>query len=250
MWNEIADFYGKYVGAGMLTALFLAVVIYLFVTEKNKTTRIIFLYVPVLLLLLFFNPLFAKVVYLFTGDEIYWRILWLVPVVPVLAYGAVKIILSVNGKKRIVAGVGMALILMISGRLVYKNSDFSKAENVYHIPQTVVNLCEAIREEEIVRAAFPVEHLHYVRQYTQDIYMPYGREMVIEEWLGQDSLYDLMVAPILDVATITEQLRSRDCEYVVFSEEKELDGRFEDYDFEFFHETDGYIVYRDALYGR
>lgn len=250
MWNEIVTFYERYVGTGMLAALFLVSIIYLFLTEKNKTTRIMFIYVPGILLLIFFCPLFAKIVCGFTGGEIYWRILWLVPIVPVLAYTAVKIVMSVTGMKKIVAGVSMALILMISGNLVYKNADFVKAENVYHIPQVVVDLCEAIKEEEIVRAAFPVEHIHYVRQYTQDIYMPFGREMIIEEWGGQDRLYDLTTAPVLDVAAIAEELRNRDTEYIVFHRDRQLLGRFEDYQFEFIYETDGYVVYRDSLYGR
>lgn len=250
MWNEIVAFYEGYVGTGMLAALFLAAEIYLFVTEKNKTTRIILLYVPVLLLLLFFSPLFAKVVYVFTGDEIYWRILWLVPVVPVLAYTACKIIISIKGKKKIIAGVGMALILMVSGQLVYKNPGFVKAENVYHIPQAVVNLCDAIREEEHVMAAFPVEHLYYVRQYTESINMAYGREMLRSDWGAKNRLYDLLTAPILEVEEIVGELRSWECEYVIFSEQRELNGEFEDYGFELFHATDGYVVYRDTLYGR
>lgn len=250
MWNEIIAFYEKYTGTGMLMVLLLAAVIYLFITEKNKAAKILFLYVPVFLLALFFNPFFAKIVYRFTGDEIYWRILWLVPVVPVLAYAAVKIIFSVSGKKRGLAGAGLVLILMVSGKLVYKNPDFVKAENVYHIPQTVVDLCEAIREEDIVRAAFPIEHVYYVRQYTNDIYMPYGREMLRSDWEAKNSLYDLLIVPVLDVEAVTAALREWDCEYVVLSVEKELDGTFEAYDFDFFYETENYVVYRDALYGR
>ena len=250
MWNEVIAFYEGYAGTGMIIALFLAAEIYLFVTEKNKNTRITFLYVPVILLVMFFNPLFAKIVCAFTGNEIYWRILWLVPIVPVLAYVAVRIILSVNGRKKIVAGVGIALVLMISGKLVYKNPGFVKAENLYHIPQAVVNLCEAIREDEIVRAAFPVEHLYYVRQYTDDIYMAYGREMLRSDWNAHNSLYDVLMVPVLDVDVVAAELRKWGCKYVVFSEDKELNGEFEDYGFEFFHATDGYVVYRDTLYGR
>lgn len=250
MWNEIVIFYEKYVGTGMLAILFFAAVIYLFITEKNKTTRLIFLYVPSLLLILFFNPLFGKVVLKFTGGEIYWRILWLIPMAPVLAYTAVKIVLSVTGKKKIFTAIALAFIVMVCGNLVYKNPGFIKAENIYHIPQTVVKLCEAIKEDEIVRAAFPVEHIHYVRQYTQDIYMPFGREMMIKEWGGKDRLYDLTTSPVLDVAAIAEELRGRDTEYIVFHKDRQLLGRFEDYQFEFIYETDGYVVYRDSLYGR
>lgn len=250
MWNEIVASYERFVGTGMMIALFLVAVIYLFVVEKNKTTRIILIYVPVILLVVYFCPLFAKVVFVVVGSDIYYRILWLIPIVLVLAYAATKIILSLSGRKKWLAGIAIVVIIMTSGQFVYKSVHFSVADNLYHIPQEVIDLCEAIREEEIVTAAFPPEHLHYVRQYTEDIYMPYGREMLVAAWGSQNSLYNLVVVPVLDVEALVEELRKRETEYVVFSVEKELLGSFEEYQFEFIYETENYIVYRDSLYGR
>ena len=166
MWSKVLTLYEAYIGTGMIAGLFLAALIYLFVTEKNKNTRIFLVYVPVLVLLFYFCPLFEKMIYAFMGDDIYYRLLWLVPVVPVIAYASVRIVMAVNGKKQIVAGIALACIIMMSGQLVYKSPHFAKAENIYHVPQAVVDICDAITEGEegIVWAVFPIEQLQFVRQ--------------------------------------------------------------------------------------
>lgn len=247
MWSKVLNLYEGYIGTGMIAGLFLVAVIYLFVTEKNKNTRILFLYMPVIVLGLYFCPIFAAVVYSFVGEEIYYRLLWLVPTVPVLAYAAVKITMGCNGKKRLVAGASIGAILLLSGSLVYQSPYFSKAENAYHVPETVVKICDAIEVEgREVRAAFPMEFLQYVRQYSPYVCMPYGREMVIERWNFNDALFDLLGEDTLNVEQVVEKARERQCHYVIFSVEKELDGRFEDYDYELFDEIDGYVIYTDT----
>ena len=138
MWNEIVTLYENYIGTGMISGLFLAALIYLFVTEKNKAARTVFLYMPVVTLAFYFCPFFAALIYALTGEEIYYRLLWLVPVVPVLAYAAVKIISEAGEKKRLPAGIAIAGIFMVSGSLVYQSPYFKQAQNAYHVPQAVV----------------------------------------------------------------------------------------------------------------
>ena len=112
MWNWVIAQYKGYIGTGMIAGLFLVVLVWLFVSEKNRNTRIVFIYMPAVVLLLFFCPFFAKIVNLFTGEEIYYRILWLVPVVPVLAYAAVRLMLQCAGKKRLIVGAALGGIIM------------------------------------------------------------------------------------------------------------------------------------------
>ncbi len=247
MWDKVLALYEGYIGTGMIAGLFLVAVIYLFVVEKNKNIRIIFLYMPVIILLLYFCPFFAAIVYSFAGEEIYYRILWLVPIVPVLAYAAVRIIMTCNGKKRITAGLAIGGIILLSGSLVYESPYFSRAENVYHVPNTVVEICEAIEVEgREVKAAFPGEFLQYVRQYSPYVHMPYGREMTIVRWNFYDALYSLLQAEVLDVEEIAKIARERDCHYIIFSNTKQLQGSFGDYGYEFFDEIGGYIIYVDT----
>lgn len=246
MWNMIVTLYREYIGSGMIAGLFLVAVIYLFITEKNKLTRILFLYMPILVLALYFFPPFARVVYAFVGDEIYYRMLWLLPVTPILAYAAVKILGSCMGAKKWIVGIALCGIVILSGSLVYRNPFFSKAENRYHVPQTVVDICDAIKVDgREVMAAFPAELLLYVRQYSPYVCMPYGREMLVERWNFHNELYTLMNAEELDAALIVESARARNCHYIIFQEEKNVRGRFEDYEYKLFDVVDGYVIYED-----
>ena len=249
MWSFVVKQYKGYIGTGMIAGLFLVALILLFASEKNKNVRIIFIYTPAVVLLLFFCPFFAKIVRLFTGEEIYYRILWLVPVVPVLSYTAVRLMLQCTGKKRLVTGAALAGIVILSGSLVYESPYFSKAENRYHVPEAAVKICDAIEVEgEWVKAAFPEELLPFIRQYSPWINMPYGREMLISSWSVwgfQSELYDLLRAETLDVKRIAELAREQSCDYVVFAEGKKLSERFEKYEFELLYVLGGYAVYAD-----
>lgn len=244
MWNSIIELYEKYIGTGMIAGLLLVAVIYLLVTEKNRNTRVIFLYMPLMVLALFFCPLFAGVFNHFVGIEIYFRFMWLVPVVVILGYAAVKIIVSLNGRKRLIAGVAMGAIITVSGSFIYKNPEYPPAENIYHVPQEVVDICDAIRVEgREVMAAFPKEHLLYVRQYSPYVCMPYGRDAYVGD--VQDDLYDTLEKDRVDAKTVVEYARARGCHYVIFSAEKQIVGDFEDYDYRLFDEIEGYLIYED-----
>lgn len=249
MWSWVISQYKGYIGTGMTAGLFLTALLWLFVTEKNRNTRIVFIYTPLVVLALFFCPLFAKIVRVFTGEEIYYRILWLIPLVPVLAYAAVKLMLQCAGKKRIFVGAALGGIIILSGSFVYESPYFSKAENSYHVPEAAVKICDAIVVEgEWVKAAFPEELLQSVRQYSPWVNMPYGREMLISRWAVwgfQSELYDLLHEETLDVKRIAELAREQGCDYIVFADGKKMSGRFEDYGFALFDVLGGYAVYAD-----
>ena len=108
----------EYMGTGLIVLWFLVSLLYLWLTEKRKYIRVMFLYVPLVLLLVFFNPLVAKIVSQMADGEIYYRILWLLPVTPVIAFGTVQLCGKLAGRKRYV-GITVAIVLFtISGSLI------------------------------------------------------------------------------------------------------------------------------------
>ena len=74
MWNEVVNLFREYMGTGLIVVWFLIALVYLFLTEKRRPMRIVFVYLPILLLLIFFNPLFSGLVYRLAGEETYYRI--------------------------------------------------------------------------------------------------------------------------------------------------------------------------------
>lgn len=253
MWSDVVELFRSYMGTGLIVAWFLIAVVYLLVSEKRKSIRIFFVYTPVILLLIYFNPLFAQIVYGVAGNEIYYRILWLLPITPVIAYACVSVYGRLKehrgGRTANAAALCMAAVIVFSGSLIYSNPFFAKAQNKYHVPDSVVHICDAIvipgRE---VMAVFPVELLQYVRQYTSLVCMPYGREITVERWNFYSELYDAMEAEVIDLAVLEPAVWDAQCHYVVLPSDKEVIGDFADYKWELYCETDGYSVYRVTEY--
>lgn len=247
MWSEVVTLFQNYMGTGLIIGWFLLALGYLLIKEKRKPVRILFVYVPILLLLLFFNPFFAKLLYYFVGDEIYYRILWLIPITVVIAYTMIQVYGSLKGKKKLIFVAVGCILISISGSFIYQNPFFQKAENLYHVPQAVVDICDAIEVKgREVMAVFPSELIQYVRQYSPVIWMPYGREILVDRWGASHELYEVMEAETIEVNRLASLAKESHCHYVILPEEKKRIGEMEDYDYELFGQMDGYIIYRDT----
>lgn len=244
---EALKLFQEYMGTGLIMIWFLISLLYLWLTEKRKHIRVMFLYVPLVLLFVFFTPLVAKLVSGLADGEIYYRILWLLPVTPVIACAAVDFSGKLAGYRKYV-GITAALILfMLSGSLIYRNPYFQKAENVYHVPMSVVDICDAIEVPgREVMAVFPGELLQYVRQYSNVVCMPYGRNIVVSKWIVQNDLYDVMEQETIDAAELAELARKEQCAYIILPESKILVGRLQDQEYEEFGRMHGYVIYKDA----
>lgn len=254
MWSHALTLFQEFMGTGLIVIFFLISLVYLWLVEKRKHIRILFIYVPVILLLVFFNPLFAKIVYEVAGSEIYYRILWLIPITIVIAFAIVDMLGRLEGAKRGAFGVAAVAVIAVSGSYIYSNPFFSKAENLYHVPQSVADICDAIEVEgREVKAIFPVEMLQYVRQYSPVVCMPYGRDILVDEmteyndlWSGWNALYDVMEAKEIDAGLLTAGCRAEGVVYIVLPVEKKVNGSFTDYEFEEFAKIDDYVIYKDA----
>lgn len=233
----------KYSGSGLMLCWFVVAWLYLFVKEKKKDRRVMFVYAPAVVLIIFFNPLFYKVFAGVTDEAIYFRFLWLIPVSPVIAYAIISIYNELAGRRRTTFAIVSLFLIVVSGKLIYANPLYSRAENPYHVPQAVVNICDAIEVEgREVMAAFPEEFLYYVRQYSAVVCMPYGREVFMETY---NELHQLLRQEEIDVEKAVPLLKQYGCHYVIFSESKILQGSFEDYGYVLVNTIDGYKIYQD-----
>ena len=247
MWSESANLLRDFAGEGMILTLFFLSVLWLLVTEKRKEIRIVFVYMPVTVLAIFLFPLTAKIMYVFMGEEIYYRLLWLWPMVPTVAYATVQLWKAVKEQSRMLVVLAIVLIIMLSGKLMYTSPYYSVAENVYHVPQSVVDICDAIRVDgREVMALFPKELVQYVRQYDATVCMPFGRGSLIDNWGVRDEMYYAMEAETINVEKVATLSKERLCHYVIVHCEDSLDGEFEQFDYELIGTYDGYLVYKDT----
>lgn len=237
-----------YSGNGSLTLLFLASLIYLWIVEKNKGRKAILVYGSLVILALFFFPPLVKfVANVMEEEEIYYRMLWALPMGPVIAYAAVKLIGSIK-KKWLQAAVLLLLAayIIVGGHLVYKSPQFSKAQNAYQVPDAVVQICDAIEVPgREVMAVFPHELVQYVRQYSAFVVMPYGYDALVERWGLGDELEEEMRKEVSSAERLATMARERGCHFIIINQGHAVDGKLEDYDYVLILQVEGYDVYKD-----
>ena len=236
-----------YGGNMSLMLLFVASLIYLWITDKNKGRKAVLVYTSVAVLGLFFFPLFSYFVIDIMGEEeIYYRLLWALPMGIVIAYAAVKFLGAI--KKKWLQAILLLLLcayIAIGGHLIYKSPQFSRAENIYQVPDAVVQICDAIvvpgRE---VMAAFPAELVPYVRQYSAFVVMPYGYDSLVERWgLGEDLEVE-MSKDVSDAKLLSELAMEEGCHFLVINQNHVIAGDLADYDYTLILQTEGYDVYK------
>lgn len=238
----------QYSGHGMIVTLFLLSLCYLWFAEKNKEKRRLLVGMPICILALFFCPLVVWLLEKISEEDVFWRMLWSIPMLCVISYTAVLLVRKLEGLKRYFAIFGTVLLVVISGDYLYNNPGFLKAENPEHMPSEVVEICdEIVVEGREVRACFPSEMLMYVTQYTAYVQMPYGREMFLRSggvviW---DDLFVLMEAEEINAKELAAELRKRACHFVVLRKNADVKGNLEKENWNKYYETDGYVVYLD-----
>lgn len=246
IWKQTMQLYSDYIGSGMMMGLFLGAVCYLWLGEKESPLKMTMAAVPSVLLGLFFCPPFAALVYTYLDEEIYYRHLWLLPMTGVIAYALGKLVLQLQGVRRLIAAAAACAILMVCGDYVYDNSYFTKAENPWHVPSEVVEICdEIIVEGREVKAVFPSQLVQYVRQYTPYILMPYGREMIVERWQTYNEMYEAYELGVPEADVLAETARKFGCQYIIWDTAREITGDLENSRYELIKQVGQYDVYRD-----
>lgn len=253
MWNtflESVAIFQNYVGYHQnkyLFGIYLFFLLYLWKYEKNRKLKVLFVYVPTILLVFFFCPWFRELfAILLNEEETYYRLLWLLQMSMVSAYGALKLC----GKYRKLMLAVMCIAIISCGSFVYRNANITRAQNLYHIPSEVVEAASIMDPGEgRIMALVPAEMIHFIRQYTDRITLPYGREMLISRWKFESDLYEIMEnSEVIETSEFVELTRASYCMYVVLRKDRQLAEPLTDYGFELFAQTDNYLIYKDTIW--
>lgn len=242
--KEILIIFQAYTGSGFLTVFYLLALLYLWISEKNMTNRAIFVYGAGILQILFFIPLFYYG-YQMLDEGTYYRILWILPMTVTIAYSCVKL-LAKYPKVSPVIGI---LLIMVCGQYVYSNVYIRPAENLYHIPQETIEVCDMImpeQEEERVTGLFPDDLIHFVRQYTSRIQMPYGRDYLAPDWIyGNHPLREVFNQKEIKISQLIRLASEYKCHYIIIEKDKKLIGDLDKLNIVRIGETTNYNIYRN-----
>lgn len=237
-----------YTGLKLLLALTFFSWGYLLFTEKERRNRLLLIYAPFLIISLFLFPV-SRWAFVAAGldGETYYRILWTIPMGVITVYGFCRLFAA---HRRIGTVAGAALI-MLCGRYVYQSEYISRAENLYHIPDTVIEICDRIEPDDPdkrVWAVMPPELIHFVRQYSARINMPYGREMLVNQWSYYNAVYEAMEgSEVVDLEKLLEATRKEHCQYIVLSPGRETVQDPLACGLTLTDEIDGYRIYEDPV---
>jgi len=237
-----------YTGLKPLFFLSLLMWLFLLVTERNRAARIVLVYAPFLAAALFLFPISRKAFVAAGLDgETYYRVLWTIPMGVIFCYGACRLF---AGHRKTGLVIACALVI-ICGSYVYHSPYISRAENLYHIPDTVVKICDRISSgnpDIRVSAVMPAELIHFVRQYDATINMPYGREMLVERWEYYNAVYEAMEKPeVVNMEELLAVTRQEGCQYLVMGQEKKTDEDPVESGLLLVDEIDGYRIYQDPV---
>ena len=242
--REILEIFQGFTGSGFLTILYLLTLLYLWTSEKNPTFRAIFVYGASIIQLLFFVPLFFYG-YQLLDEGTYYRILWVLPMTITIAYASVKILSGYPWGSMI---VGIVLVA-VCGQYVYTNAFITPAQNVYHIPQEVIEVCDMImprEDEERVTGVFPDDLIHFVRQYSTEIKMAYGRDYLAPDWIyGDHPLRKVMNQEEIRISELVRLATEHKCQYIIVERDKEFVGNFEKLMVFKIGKTQNYDIYRN-----
>lgn len=135
-----------------------------------------------LVLAAFAFPASAWVMQKCIGADVYWRVLWTVPVVPLIACAAARLLAACRGswKKRLLQAelvLCMAGVIAVAGKSVYEGN-YQRVHNFQQVPDEVAHVCNLVNADRGDGEALLATDNNlspYIRVYDPSIQMIYGR---------------------------------------------------------------------------
>lgn len=154
--------------------LFVVGLICTLIWGRKRNSRI-FIGYTLFLLLTVYNPLVVKyMIPRFKFENEYYRFIWILPVVPAVAYYGVRLVTMFKKKwLRVLLAIAVSVGFMILGNpLDGVVTNFAMTENIYKVPNDLRAVCDVIhqnQENDFPRVAFDNGLNSIVRQYDAGI---------------------------------------------------------------------------------
>lgn len=150
-----------YVGTGWHWLLFLAAAVLLFFLREASKKRQILAGYCIGILFLYFFPLTAWIIMkACIGTDTYWRMFWLLPVTPVIAYVLVLAVQRAEKRGRaegIAAAAACVLLIAVTGSCVYGKGQFTTG-NRFKLNGDMMAVCNFLEDyntDEEIYASVP-----------------------------------------------------------------------------------------------
>lgn len=240
-----------YIGDGWYFYYFLFSLGILFNYIHNASIMFLYKYIFIILFIVFFPPTAYILMKYCIGEDVYWRMFWLIPTTLTIALSCVLIITKFSiGKSQILVFIISIFLLIAGGNYIYVPDLFQKAPNSYKLPAAIVPLCDYIDANtppDERRVAAAPELVSYIRQYDASITMPYGREAVYwNDGFDNDYAYSLFQI-ISDSSYTAKDLNdlaiSARCNYIILPTTDTKNNEMKQTDYTALIEIHNYVIY-------
>ena len=243
------DFLDTFQGAWIFPLL-LIVLVFTFWKEKDDMRKLLLGVLPLLFLFIYWCPLTVMLFMKLLGENVYWRILWLILLAVLIPYGFCLVISKLKGwMRQVVFLVGVAVIVLC-GTPLFKSEEFQASTNDYKIPQNVVAVCDLLPGN--VHALVSNRLMPYIRLYDPSITLEFGRNALayngIENPSGNQILYAEAQKEEIDVPALAPLAKEEGCTFLVFSNSRTYSDDWEAYGYKEYGYTDEFTIFVDTDY--
>ncbi len=174
----------NYWGTCLYLLLFAAGILWSLCCHRKQEARI-FLGYAVFLALTAYNPFLVKyIVPKINFENEYYRLFWILPVIPGVAYYTVRLIFALKKRwTKVLLTIVSAAVLVAAGTpLQGVVENFALAENIYKVPDDLRAVCDVIHKDskkEQPRVIFDGSLNSLVRQYDPSLQLVLHRNAVL-----------------------------------------------------------------------
>lgn len=246
--KNILSVWFDYWGKGYYPYLLLVAVIYLLVWKRKKEhARQLLAFIGVCLVVFFF-PVTAWIIRKCIGPEVYWRVLWILPVVPLIAWAAADFVRSRQGRAvQVVLAVMIMGLIVICGKSVWSAGNYEIVHNYQKVPDNVAQIAGILNsgkgEEEILLAAD--DHVSaYIRVYDPSIHTAYGRGGKTPVCAEARRFYRQICKEQPNFKKAAKLAKKAGCNFIVLAYQEEQEKKFAKQGYEKIAIVNEYAVYK------
>ena len=172
------DAHNAYNGTGMMMALYFValMIIVFYCKDKHVKKAIILPSVLFIIVMYVFVPLYDTLVYYLKFYD--GRMFWMLITPIIISIGFTYFVMGIDDDKlKILALILIIPISLYCGEFQISNAMFKKAENLYRLPQSSVDITEYVTSEmDSPKLIVPYTIAHPFRQISTDVYLLYGED--------------------------------------------------------------------------
>lgn len=245
--TQIQNYIQQYINGSPIIYMYIAGLMFLCFRGKDKRRMLV--YPSIILMIVIINPVLYGYVWIKFIEYGFWRMLWMIPVLPVIGVAVVEFagIIKKEWVMYVATVVFIAVVFIKCDNIYRQEAVFVETDNYYKLPEASVDIGNYIlqyKEEPVVLA--PEQLYCYLRQYKGDIKLVYGRDAqgfilpITDETINE--LIQIIGDNSGDTARLIELAEERDTDIIILPNDTAFWG-LESYGYEMIGSMHGYYIY-------